>query len=242
MGLPQEEANDFLEWEQDLLQPDPNNIEKARGAVLKIVDRVQAGFDARRQQPADDLLTVLVNAEIEGQPISDELRLGLGFNLFVGGLDTVLNQATWIFKFLAANPYERRRLKDDPDLIPGAIEEIMRLHSVLTTRRFVTKDIDFHGLTLKKGDAIEMPFSAGNRDSEAFEKPSHADITRSPNRHLGFGYGPHMCIGMHLARLELKLLVHEWLKQIPDFSIKENDELHFHPGIYGLNALPLIWR
>ena len=236
MGLPLEEAEKVLEWEAALLQPDPNNIEKTRDAIHKIVARVQLGFEERRSDPQDDFLTLLVNAEI-----SEDLRTGLGFNLFVGGLDTVMNQLTWVFKYIGERPELQRQLRGNPGLIETSIEEIMRLHSVLTTRRFVNRDMEFHGVQLKQGDSVEMHMAAGSSDPKAFEKPSEADLARKPNRHLGFGWGPHMCIGMHLARLEMRVLVEEWLNAIPQYSVVKPEELEFHVGIWGLNSLPLSW-
>ncbi len=237
MGLPLEEADEFLAWEAALLQPDPNDLEKTRDAIRKIVVRVQKGFDERRAEPQDDFLTLLVDADV-----SEELRLGLGFNLFVGGLDTVMNQLTWVFKYLAERPELQRELRGDGDAIQTAIEEIMRLHSVLTTRRFVTRDLEFHGVSFKQGDSIELFMAAGSLDPAAFENPTQADLTRKPNRHLGFGWGPHMCVGMHLARLEMRILVEEWLDAIPRFHVRRPEELEFHIGIWGLNALPLGWE
>ncbi len=237
MGLPLAEADEFLAWEAELLQPDPDNIDRMRDAVRKIVARVRQGLDERRAEPRDDFLTLLVNADV-----SEELRLGLGFNLFVGGLDTVMNQLTWVFRYIGARPEVQRELGEHPDRIQAALEEIMRLHSVLTTRRFVTRDLDFHGVPFRKGDSIEMFMAAGNRDPAAFDKPTQADLARKPNRHLGFGWGPHMCVGMHLARLEMGILIEEWLKAIPRFSVRNPDQLEFHIGIWGLNALPLGWE
>ena len=241
MGLPMEEYHQFLEWEADLLQPDPNNIQKTIDAIMSIVDRVQRGFEEKRKNPGNDLLTMLVNAEIDGGPISEELRTGLGFNLFVGGLDTVINQLSWVFKYLAEHPESRQKLRGNPEAITLALEEIMRTHSVLTTRRFATKDLDFHGVRIKKGDSVELPFMAINRDPEAFECPMNIDLERKPNRHVGFSFGPHTCIGMHLARLEMRILVEEWLEQLPEFHIKEGEKLTFHAGIFGLDRLPLEW-
>ncbi len=237
MGLPMEEAETFLEWEAALLQPDPNDIEKTRDAIRKIVARVQQGFEERRADPKDDFLTLLVNADI-----SEELRTGLGFNLFVGGLDTVLNQLTWLFKYIGERPELQQQLHGNPKFIETSIEEIVRLHSVLTTRRFVTRDMNFHGVPFNKGDSVEMFMAAGSLDPEAFPNPHEADMTRKPNRHLGFGWGPHMCIGMHLARLEMRILVEEWLEAIPQFTVVHPEELEFHVGIWGLNSLPLSWE
>jgi cytochrome P450 len=241
MGLPDSEADQFLEWEKKLLQPDPNNIQKTIDAIMSIVGRVKKGFDERREDPKNDFLTTLVNAELDGEPLSEELRLGLGFNLFVGGLDTVMNQLSWVFMHLAQHPDLRAELRLDSKRIGPVIDEIMRIHSVLTTRRFVTKDMDFHGVILRKGDAVEMAFATINQDPEAFQCPHEVDTSRKGNRHIGFGFGPHICVGMHLARLEMKVLVEEWLAVIPDFEIENEKDLTFHHGIFGLNNLPLVW-
>ena len=236
MGLPMEEADTFLEWEAHLLQPDPNNIEKTRDAIRKIVARVQRGFDEKRANPQDDLLTLLVNADL-----TDELRTGLGFNLFVGGLDTVMNQLAWLFKYIGERPELQQQLRGNPELIASSVEEVIRLHSIITTRRFVTRDMEFHGVSFKKGDSVELHTAAGSMDPESFDNPHQADLSRKPNRHLAFGWGPHMCIGMHLARLEMQILVEEWLNAIPQFTVVRPEELEFHVGIWGLNSLPLSW-
>lgn len=242
MGLPLDEADEFLAWEKDLLQPDPNNLDKMRNAIGKIIDRVKRGFEERRKNPADDFLTLLVNAEVDGRPLPDELRLGLGFNLFVGGLDTVLNQLTWLFHFLATQPDIRRRIRGDSKLISSTIEEILRLHSILTTRRFVTRDVEFHGVQFKKGDSVEMFMAAAGSDPTAFPNPEAIDIERLPNRHLAFGWGPHMCVGMHLARLEMRILVEEWLNAVPEFTLDPQKPVVFHVGILGLDQVPLVWK
>lgn len=168
--------------------------------------------------------------------------MGMCYLFFVGGLDTVAATLGYIFYYLATHDDDRRRLVEDPSLIPDAIEELMRRHAVVSTRRMVTRDMEFHGVQLKKGDYVECDLSLSGTDPAAFDSPLEVDLTRKPNPHLSFGGGPHRCFGSNLARAEMRIGIEEWLKRIPDFHVKPGAELHSHLGVKGLDALPIVWR
>lgn len=239
MGMPLEQVDTFLEWEYQFLHtPDP----AVRNAAGEKISRYFVDLIAdRRRAPRDDLFSAVVNGEIDGRPVTDAEALGIGYNLFTGGLDTVTTTSEWLFAWLAQNPEMQARLRADPARIPDAMEELLRLFPVIMTQRYATADTEIHGVRIAKGDPIGIPLVVANYDPEAFGNPLEADFTRGRPRHLTFGSGPHTCLGVHLARRELQIAIEEWLARVPEFRVVPGAKLMAHPGIVGLNALPLEW-
>ncbi|MFW6093312.1 MAG: cytochrome P450 [Pseudomonadota bacterium] len=240
MGMPLDRLDTFLAWENDLLHS--GDMTKRVEAAKSIYEFLSSLIEARRADPQDDLVSMAVQMEVEGRSLTQDEIMGMCYLFFVGGLDTVAATLGYIFKYLAENPEDRRRLAEDFSLIPNAIEELMRRHSVVSTRRLVTRDMEFHGVQLKAGDYIECDLGLSGTDPEAYDDPLNVDITRKPNPHLGFGGGPHRCFGSNLARAEMRIGIEEWLKRIPDFTVKPGAELRSHLGVKGLDALPIQWR
>ena len=140
--------------------------------------------------------------------------------LVLAGLDTTRATLGYLFRHLATHPEHRRRLIDEPELIPSAVEEALRFYTIIFgDGRKVTRDIEFHGVQLKQGDMVYALVSGANRDPRAYERADEFVIDRKRNHHMGFANGPHRCLGAHLARRELQLAVEEWLRVIPDFRI-----------------------
>lgn len=239
LDLPLEQLDQFLKWEDDLLHvPDMATKQKAAKAIRDYLVNL---IDERKKNPGDDLISFVAQAKIDGEPISDDEMLGFCYLFFVGGLDTVAATLGYTFRYLATHKDTRKQLTDQPELIPNFIEEMMRLHSVVTTRRQLTKDINFHGVEMKKGEWVECVFALASLDPKEFKNPLEMHIDREPNRHLAFSAGPHRCIGSHLARREMVIAIEEWLKRIPDFHIKEGTQIKNHSGVFGLDHLPLEW-
>jgi cytochrome P450 len=240
MGLPLEQLDTFLAWENDLLHS--QQPAKRVAAAQSIYDYLSQLIDERRQDPKEDLISLAVTMEVGGRPLTHDEIMGMCYLFFVGGLDTVAATLGYIFHYLATHDDDRRRLAADFSLIPDAIEELMRRHSVVTTRRLVTRDLEFHGVSLKAGEYVSCDLSLAGTDPAAVSDPLAVDITRRPNPHLAFGGGPHRCFGSNLARAEMRIGIEEWLKRIPDFQVRPGAELHSHIGVKGLDALPIIWR
>jgi cytochrome P450 len=240
MGLPLDRLETFLSWEHDLLHS--GDVQKRVVAARSIYDFLAELIEERRANPVDDLASFAVTMEVEGRALTRDEIMGMCYLFFVGGLDTVAATLGYIFYYLATHDDDRRRLADDFSLIPNAIEELMRRHSVVSTRRLVTQDMEFHGAPLKAGDYVECDLSLSGTDPKAYENPLAVDITRKPNPHLAFGGGPHRCFGSNLARAEMRIGIEEWLKRIPDFHVKAGAELYSHLGVKGLDALPIVWR
>ena len=239
MGMPVERLDTFLEWEHDLLHS--HDIDRRVRAAGSIRDFLLELIAARRAQPGDDLAGLAVAMEVQGRPLTDDEVLGVCYLFFVGGLDTVAASLGYIFFYLATHPEDRARLVADHGQIPDAIEELLRRHSVVATRRLVTRDMEFHGVRLRKGDYVECDTCLASTDPRAFDNPLQVDIGRRPNPHLAFGGGPHRCFGSNLARAEMRIALEEWLGEIPEFSVKPGSQPRSHDGVRGLDALMLAW-
>jgi cytochrome P450 len=161
--------------------------------------------------------------------------------MFMAGLDTVSIQLSYSFWHLARHPEDRARLVVDPNVAATAVEEFLRCFAFVPPSRRVTRDTEFHGCPVKKGDTVVLPLSAATRDPDLFSQPTDVVIDRSPNNHIAFGAGPHRCLGSHLARRELRVALEEWHKRIPDYHLTDGVEVVEHGGMYGIDVLHLSW-
>jgi cytochrome P450 len=184
----------------------------------------------------------VVTARINDRQLTENEKIGMCFLLYVAGLDTVTNQLGFIFKHLAEHPEDQQKLRDEPELIPNAIEEFIRGYGVVNTVRLVTRDVNFHGVDMKSGDLIFLLAALSGRDEEKFENASTIDYTRKTQSHISFAAGPHRCAGSHLARRELRAALEEWLARIPTFRIKDGETPRTGlGGVMTVFELPLAW-
>jgi len=239
MGMPQEDMATFLAWEHAILRS--SEQAPVAAALAKIVDYLAAQCEDRRANPRDDLITLAVQGEIEGRKLSQDELIGFCFNLFVGGLDTVSTNMSNHFRHLAENPADQAFLRANPERIGDAIDEMMRAYAAVTTIRLCTADTHIAGVEMKAFDLVVMPTHLAGNDPAAFPEPEKVDFNRKP-RHVSFGYGPHLCIGMHLAKREMRIAMEEALAVLPEFRIAEGAEIEsFCSGIIGPVELPLVW-
>lgn len=242
LGLPIEDAPLFLEWERLLLHA-MDLKERAVGA-RGIKDYVVAAIKEREVSPRDDMLSYIANADLDGRPLNDDEKLGMCFNLYIAGLDTVTAALGSSFKYLAENPERQAELRGDRELRAKAIEEILRTNSMVVVGRFVTQDTEYHGVHLKRGDYVSLPTMFANRDESKFAKPTDVDFGRTNvMSHIAFGTGIHNCLGSHLARRELKIVMEEWLDRVPPFSVAPGEAAvtYATSAIFGVATLPLVW-
>ena len=221
MNLPLEDRHELLPHADVIAQsPDPDAIHHARLALMAYVQRQ---MDYRKEHPQNDLLTKILNAEINGVKIDERKAVGMATLALSGGLDTVKNMLGFCAKFLAQNPDHVKQLVDNPDLIPHAAEELFRRHGVSNTARIIRKDREFCGVTLKAGDQIQGVSALVGLDDETVDNPMVVDFNRpAPIPHATFGNGPHRCPGSNLAKREVMVWLQEWLPRIPKFRIKED--------------------
>ena len=174
-----------------------------------------------------------------GEKLSPRHVHGTVLLALIAGIDTTWSAMGSSLLHLATNSVDRRRLVENPDMIPQAIEEFLRAYAPVTMARVVTEDLDFHGVKMKKEDWVLLPFPAANRDENEFPDAGTVDIDREVNRHSAFGLGIHRCIGSNLARLELNVAVEVFLERFPDFELNPEEEVRYSTGqVRGPRYLP----
>lgn len=205
-------------------------------------DYVEPIIHARRGSSADDLITIMVNSEIDGQLIAHDKALGMISLLLLGGLDTVVNFLSFMMIHLAKNPELVEELRSDPLKLMRSAEEMFRRFPVVSEARMVAKDQEFKGVALKRGDMILLPTVLHGLDERENPDPWKVNLERRGISHTTFGGGPHRCAGMHLARMEVIVTLEEWLKRIPAFSLKAGAQPIYHSGIVAaVDDVPLVW-
>jgi cytochrome P450 len=247
LGLPIEDGEQFVIWIEKVFAGffgiDPQGAQEAQVAIHEYFNAAAEERVKKPRDPETDFMTRLIGAEIDGEKISRHDLLVICLTLMAAGLDTTRSALGYIFYHLATHNDERRRITADPSITPRAIEEFIRIYPlVFQDGRLVKQDIDFHGLQMKKGDVVWLGLGSANRDPRKFENPDEYVLDRpNANHHLGFGAGPHRCLGMHLARHELVIAVNEWHKRIPKYEIATSDPIIERGGQLSLKSLPLRW-
>jgi cytochrome P450 len=245
MGLPREDLPQFLEWRDNTIRPDvePGDLEGAqrvRQETAAAISGYFRGAIARsRAHPDDTLLSLVAHASIGDEPVGEAELLGMCHLLLIGGLDTVTATLDCMVHFLATHPEHRQQLVDDPSLVPAAIEELLRwLSPVMVIPRSAATDVEVGGVQIQAGDPVTLILGAANGDEGEFGDHT-VDFRREPNRHVAFGGGHHLCLGAHLARLELRVALEELHARIPDYRLAPGAEVHFSTGIRQADHLPL---
>jgi len=219
LGLPEEEGDRFRKWIHEILElgiTRPDILMKAMGETTTYF---RAEVAKRKSAPRDDLITRLSGATIDGQPITEDHLLGALRLILIAGIDTTWSAIGSCFWHLAQHPEDRRRLVNEPALIPTAVEEFLRAYAPVTMAREVVKDTEINGCPFKTGEMVLLSFPAANRDPRLFPDADRVVIDRKENRHAAFGLGIHRCIGSNLARMEITVALQEWLKRIPEFRL-----------------------
>ena len=198
-----------------------------------MMDELLDFAEHRRQNPADDITTALVNCELDGRPIEHDHVGRIMWNLVAGGLDTTTSLVSWGLHHFGTVTSDRDRAIADPSLLPTAVEEFLRYYSPSESlSRTVTRDVELGGQQLRRGDVVLISWVSANRDESVFPDGESVVIDRAPNSHLAFGLGGHRCVGSHLARMESELMLGDVLSRIPDYVI---DPAGFRP--YPANIL-----
>jgi len=251
IGVPPSDADLFVPWVEDFFAGFGGDLaqQEAMGAALGGIRQYWVDVLAVRRSEAvpreDDFVAMLTHSEIDGEPLDDALILDILTVLVLAGLDTTRGQLGYLFRHLAENPDDRARLIAEPELIPSAVEESLRLYTIIFgDGRKVAQDTEFHGCPLSKGDMVYGLVSGANRDPRVYDRPDEFVVDRRANNHLGFAGGPHRCLGAHLARMVMAVAVTEWLRVIPDFEVASEEPLMERGGgaMMTLLSLPLRWE
>jgi cytochrome P450 len=248
LGLPIAKLDDFMVWEDKILHAthdsDPDRS-IAYGAMMEVTAYFQGLITERREKPetrGDDIVSHAIGWVIDGEPVNDQDVLSCLLLLFMAGLDTVAAQLSYSMYHLATHDEDRRRLVANPGLVPHAVEEMMRAYPIVQTARVATQDMEFRGCPMKSGDMVVFPLGMAGRDVEAYDDARHVNLDRENPRHISFGAGPHRCLGSHLARQEMIVVLQEWHKLIPDYRVTDPQKVVEHTGgVYSIECLPLAW-
>jgi len=252
LGLPLSDLGTFLEIKDDIIRPQKRlgvafpSLEEATKIRVAAGRRLYAYFesaiDDRLGKPRQDLVSSLVHAAIDGERLERNEILDICFLLLLAGLDTVTATLGCSIAYLAAHPEQRRRILDEPALIPDAVEELLRWETPVTgVPRVAKQDVTVHDFEIKKGQLVTFLLGAANTDDDRFSAAQSVDFARERNIHLAFGVGPHRCLGSHLARMELRVALEEWHRRIPHYEIQPGETPRYSLGIREVMYLPLVW-
>jgi cytochrome P450 len=239
LGLPYSRSPEFLGWAEAIIRGMPDE----RHAAIRSVHGFMIELAAqRRVEPGDDFMTYLVETGFQDRKLSEKEILGISFLLFIAGLDTVAAAIGFDMYYLATHPEQQQRLRDEPELIKTAVEEMLRAFPTIGILRVATRDVEFLGAPISKGDWVLCGTYLANRDPAEFPAPDTIDFAREDNRHVAFGSGPHRCLGSHLARRELIIGIEEFLARVPSFSIQPGTTPQTFGGfVFGVQDLHVAW-
>lgn len=243
LGLPEGDGDRFRHWIHLLLHEGIAENASFAQALAEMDDYFRVQIANRRSVPGEDLITFLLNARMESQPLSDEHIIGTLRLLLIAGIDTTWSAIGSCLWHLAQNRDDRRRLINEPELRPLAVEEFLRAYAPVTMARQVVKETTVGGCKFKEREMVLLSFPAANRDPEIFPQADRVQIDRAENRHAAFGLGIHRCIGSNLARMEITVALEEWLARIPDFELADPASVIWsHGPVRGPRKLPVVFR
>ena len=249
LGVRPEDREMFLKWSDDLVSTlsstaAEEDMQVTMNAFAAYSEYMIGMIAARKEQPTDDLVSVLVHAEVEGSRLEDHQIVTEVLLLLIGGDETTRHTLSGGTRQLLQHPDQHQRLVNDLELLPNAIEEMLRWTApVKNMARTITADNEFHGTQLHQGEKMILLFESANFDEKVFDDPETFNIERYPNNHLAFGFGTHFCLGNQLARLELSIMQTRLLQRIPDMRLASDAALPLRPAnfVSGLEKMPVAF-
>jgi cytochrome P450 family 142 subfamily A polypeptide 1 len=251
LGVAPEDRDRLLRWSEEMLAAasataPPEFAARAAKAGLEYAQyALRVIADRRAKPPGDDLMSVLVHAEIDSQRLDDDALVNESLLILVGGDETTRHVISEGMEALIRHPEQRKRLLDDPGKIPVAVEEMLRwVTPIKNMNRTATRDTTLGGEKIREGDKLLLLYPSANRDERVFADPDVFDVERSPNDHVAFGgYGTHFCLGASLARLELRVMFEELLRRLPDLELESEAKLPLRPNnfVTGIERMPVVF-
>ncbi len=246
LGLPVNRAAEFIKLKDGIIRPPVTTTEERVAYTDKVGQQIyavlQEAIDTRQEERSDDFISRFLDAEVDGQRLTTNEVLDIGYLFFLAGLDTVTASLDCMLSFLAQHDDHRRALVEDPSLIPHAIEEMLRWESpVQGVVRVTTEATELAGCPIAKGKIVTLMLGSANTDERAWPEVDTIDFDRLENRHIAFGGGAHRCLGSHLARMELRVTLEEWHHAIPEYHVKAGVQLEYSQGLRAVENLELEW-
>jgi cytochrome P450 len=240
VDLPWADREMLLPWAETVVRS--NDVDAKRQAQMNMAGYLTKWVRERQAEPGEDLISVVVHAEIDGRKITEPEIFSLLTLVLFGGLDTVASMMGFIARFLALHPEHRHDLIAHPNLRRNAVEELIRRHGISNTARYVTHDLEYNGVRLREGDMVQIPNLLYGLDDRLVSDPEKVDFRRENVALAVFGNGPHACPGAILARREISVFIDEWLNRIPDFTLKPGSRPVMATGmVNGVTRLDLVW-
>lgn len=242
LGIPSEDREKFKLWTNQLIGSAPREGTDPQRVMSSYYRQV---FEARRREPRDDLVSALLDAQVDGEHLSETDLLGFCILLLLAGNETTTTLLGNVLQTFDEHPEVMEELRADPSLIPGAIEEVLRYRSpVRLLLRATLQEVTLGGQTIPAGSGVVAWLASANRDEEQFPDPDTFDIRRTPNRHLAFGYGIHFCLGAPLARLETRIALETMLTRWTDIRRTNQEPLESLGSfvLLGPRHLPVVFR
>jgi cholest-4-en-3-one 26-monooxygenase len=249
LGVAPRDRDDLLRWSDDMLKslgsPDPGAMELAATAAMEYAEYVTAiAAQRKRDNQSDDLIGTLVHAEIDGDRLDESSVIYESLLILIGGDETTRHVISGGMFELLRHPDQLENLTANRSLMPGAVEEMLRWVSpIKNMARQMTRDVEFAGETLSKGQKLLLLYPSGNRDEAVFDRPEIFDITRTPNDHMAFGFGSHFCLGNRLARMELSVMFDRLLDRLPDIALAQDAEPPKRAAnfVSGYETMPVVF-
>jgi cytochrome P450 len=243
LGLPEEDRPRFRTWVKALMSATSLwGIVRFLPGLFRLVGYFRSHFEQCRRQPRAGLMTALVQAEQDGDRLSENELLAMAFLLLVAGHETTVHLIGGGILALLENPEQKVRLMADWSLVPSAVEELLRFVCPVQVAkpRYASRDLDLHGQSLRRGEIIIPMLAAANADPARFDQPDRMDITRAPNPHVAFGTGAHFCLGAQLARVEAQVVLEKVFTRFPNLSLAVPDSALVYTGRLGIRALTAL--
>lgn len=240
VDLPEEDREWLIDRaEQGVRGPTPEARQKAQH---EMGNYLQSWIDKRQENPGDDLLSAIIQGRVGDRPMSPEEVIGEAMDVMFGGLDTVASMMGFIMRYLATHPEHYNKLVEDPGRIPIATEELFRRHGVATIARRALVDVEHQDVTIRAGEMVILPTCLHGLDERIWDDPFNVNFDRPLERHGTFGKGVHTCPGAGLARSEIAIMLEEWTKRIPEFSLAPDVQVRTATGsTNGVLELQLVW-
>lgn len=247
LGVPVSEGGRFRDWIHTIMEVGPNDYTAGKRATEEVKAYMAELLAAARDQAAaedpaqeETVVQYLLDLRLDGEPLPDPELVNILFLLMLAGIDTTWSAIGFCLHHLATHPEDRRRLAAEPELIPTAVEEFLRVYSPVWVARVAERDTEVSGCPVAKGEWAVIDFRSANRDAAAFERADEFVIDRERNRHAAFGLGVHRCLGSNLARLEMVIAVEAWMQRFPDFTLADPEAVTYSAGaVRGPRCIPL---